>query len=519
MLKSLSPSSQIVRSRQVHLWLLEITRLDCRPTKAPPCFSRAIKLDLVPLPLSRNLMTMAAAPKIPFAAENDPLQTFLTRYFRDVLTSGLPLARPTDLCPVAFPTVTYTDVEKTEIIRWVELSTSYMHDAASAEQSVHSPAVVQLNEYLSTRTTMLGSKPSPADLAVFARLAPAIARWIPEQRTGEHGAHHVIRFIDFVQNSPVFDIELLPEDKVAIDAADVRFMPKPVDPKEEKERKKKEKAAALAAGGAASQAASAKPQRSGGQGGQAGQAGQGGRQGKLAQAKDALADALPVRTSKKEKGAKPQKQPAAAEAKPLSPALIDLRVGHILEAVAHPNADSLYVSTIACGDAPGADNTAEHAASGQTVRTVCSGLNGLVPLAEVQGRRVVVVCNLKPVTMRGVKSAAMVLAASPREAAAGDEAHAGPVELVSPPAGAAAGERVAFEGWAGPPEPVLNPKKKIWEACQAGFTTTPRCEVALDEAKVEGLVRPEGVEAGVRRLVTAAGGACTVASLKGAVVR
>ena len=74
---------------------------------------------------------------------------------------------------------------------------------------------------------------------------------------------------------------------------------------------------------------------------------------------------------KKEKQPKqPKQQKAAAPEKPLSPALIDLRVGHILKAERHPNADSLYVSTIAMGDPAGTDNTSEY--EGQVCRTVCS---------------------------------------------------------------------------------------------------------------------------------------------------
>ena len=76
---------------------------------------------------------------------------------------------------------------------------------------------------------------------------------------------------------------------------------------------------------------------------------------------------------------------------------------------------------------------------------MCSGLNGLIPLAEMQNRKIVAVCNLKPVTMRGVKSCAMVLAASPR-VAEGEDSHKGPVELVNPPEGAKAGDRIYFEG-------------------------------------------------------------------------
>jgi aminoacyl tRNA synthase complex-interacting multifunctional protein 1 len=171
------------------------------------------------------------------------------------------------------------------------------------------------------------------------------------------------------------------------------------------------------------------------------------------------------------------------------------------------------VSTIAMGDKPGTDDTAEY--EGQVVRTVCSGLNGLVPLEEMQGRKVVVVCNLKPVKMRGIKSSAMVLAASPKIKEGEVDDHKGPVELVNPPADAKAGERVYFEGWNGEPEKVLNPKKKIWETFQPAFTTTAALEVAFDAGVVEAL---EG-KTGVGKLVTASGGVCTVATLSGAQVR
>jgi hypothetical protein len=45
-------------------------------------------------------------------------------------------------------------------------------------------------------------------------------------------------------------------------------------------------------------------------------------------------------------------------------------------------------------------------------RSIISGLVKFVPLDAMIGRMVVVVCNLKPRNMRGIKSAGMVLAAS-----------------------------------------------------------------------------------------------------------
>jgi tRNA-binding EMAP/Myf-like protein len=225
-------------------------------------------------------------------------------------------------------------------------------------------------------------------------------------------------------------------------------------------------------------------------------------------------------TQKKEKAPKqpkPSKVPATPTA-PLSPALLDLRVGHILRCIAHPNADSLFVSTIAMGDEEGAEHTQVDEETGKVVRTVCSGLNGLVPLAEMQDRKVVVVANLKPVNMRSIKSAAMVLAASPK-AEEGADPHAADrvVELVQVPEGSEAGDKVYFEGWpygeGRGPEKQLNPKKKQWEAIQPGFYTSEDLVVGFDAAGAE------GVEGGTGDLVVEGKGKCFVKTLKGAVVR
>lgn len=223
---------------------------------------------------------------------------------------------------------------------------------------------------------------------------------------------------------------------------------------------------------------------------------------------------------KKEKAPKQPKPPkAAAPVAPTSPALIDLRVGHILRAIAHPNADSLYVSTIAMGDAEGTEHTQVDEETGKVVRTVCSGLNGLLPLEEMQNRKIVVVANLKPVNMRSIKSAAMVLAASPKQPEGADP-HAADrvVELVQPPEDSEAGDKVYFEGWpygdGKGPEKVLNPKKKQWEAIQPGFYTSEDLIVGFDASLCEEV---EGAAKG--NLVVEGKGPCTVKTLRGAIVR
>ncbi|CAL5054560.1 unnamed protein product [Urochloa decumbens] len=146
--------------------------------------------------------------------------------------------------------------------------------------------------------------------------------------------------------------------------------------------------------------------------------------------------------SKKEQ----KKQSGSSKSKAeVSVAKLDIRVGLIRKAEKHPDAVSLYVEEIDVGE--------------EDPRTVVSGLVKYIPLEEMQNRKVCVLCNLKPVAMRGIKSHAMVLAAS-------SDDHT-KVELVEPPAGAAVGERVTFAGYSGEPEASLSGKSKVWEKLAA----------------------------------------------------
>ncbi|KAK1290446.1 putative methionine--tRNA ligase [Acorus calamus] len=128
---------------------------------------------------------------------------------------------------------------------------------------------------------------------------------------------------------------------------------------------------------------------------------------------------------------------------------LDIRVGLIKKVQKHPDADSLYVEEIDVGE--------------ESTRTVVSGLVKYIPLEDMQNRKVCVLCNLKPASMRGIKSQAMVLAASNNDYTK--------VELVDPPESAQVGERVTFPGFSGEPDDVLNPKKKVWETLQTDLQT------------------------------------------------
>ncbi|EAL19991.1 hypothetical protein CNBF3180 [Cryptococcus deneoformans B-3501A] len=177
---------------------------------------------------------------------------------------------------------------------------------------------------------------------------------------------------------------------------------------------------------------------------------------------------------KKEKKEKPAKAPKpAAEATGPMPSMIDMRVGKVLDVKRHPDADSLYVETIDVGE--------------PEPRTVCSGLVKYMSEDEIRGATVVVICNLKPVTMRGVKSFAMLLCASSR-----DGKEEGGVQFVLPPEGSQPGERIYFEGEKyenATPEPQLNPKKKVFETIQPSFTTLENREAAWIDPETKSVHR------------------------------
>eukprot|EP00889_Picochlorum_renovo_P008369 jgi/Picre1/35399/NNA_002861.t1 len=127
---------------------------------------------------------------------------------------------------------------------------------------------------------------------------------------------------------------------------------------------------------------------------------------------------------------------------------LDIRVGTILSAEDHPEADSLYVESIDLGEEEGP-------------RTIVSGLKKYVSLEDLAGRKVLVLANLKARNMRGIKSHGMLLCASNSDHTE--------VEPLSAPADVPNGERVFFgddqeQGDAALPNQLQ--KKKFWEKCQ-----------------------------------------------------
>ena len=74
------------------------------------------------------------------------------------------------------------------------------------------------------------------------------------------------------------------------------------------------------------------------------------------------------------------------------------RIGVILSAEDHPNADRLLVLKVDIGEA--------------APRQIVAGIKASYAATDLVGKRVVVLTNLKPALLRGIESQGMVLAAS-----------------------------------------------------------------------------------------------------------
>ena len=208
----------------------------------------------------------------------------------------------------------------------------------------------------------------------------------------------------------------------------------------------------------------------------------------------------------------------AAEDGPSPVELVDVRVGKVLKAYKHPEADKLYIEEIDVGE--------------EEPRQICSGLvpfmsaevrtasthrPGIPPTIarrvakalnpennrredflptepkhkptdptptpltqDIEGQNVIVLANLKSRNLAGVPSHGMILCAS-------DESHEN-VELLVCPEGAVPGERVKFGAWeseqSAPHSENQMKKKKTWEKVAPDLKTTADCVAAYKGAEM-----------------------------------
>jgi aminoacyl tRNA synthase complex-interacting multifunctional protein 1 len=137
------------------------------------------------------------------------------------------------------------------------------------------------------------------------------------------------------------------------------------------------------------------------------------------------------------------------EAADFTVAALDIRVGRIIKCWEHAEADKLFCEEIDLGT---------------ETRQIASGLRPFYKASDLEGRLVLVLCNLKKRNLVGFPSHGMVLCASNADHTA--------VETVSPAADSVLGERVTFEGFDGEPEPENKiAKKKVFEKVSPDLQT------------------------------------------------
>jgi len=106
---------------------------------------------------------------------------------------------------------------------------------------------------------------------------------------------------------------------------------------------------------------------------------------------------------------------------------LEIRKGRIVEISKHPEADTLYVEKVDCGESDGP-------------RTIVSGLVEYCSEDDLLNRDVVVLCNLKPRTLKGITSSGMLLCAS------NVDDNDNKVVPLTPPHDCDLGELITFEG-------------------------------------------------------------------------
>jgi methionine--tRNA ligase beta chain len=140
---------------------------------------------------------------------------------------------------------------------------------------------------------------------------------------------------------------------------------------------------------------------------------------------------------------------------------LDIRVGKIVKAWHHPEAEKLFCEEIDLGT---------------ETRQIASGLRPFYETSDLQDRHVLVLCNLKKRNLVGFASHGMVLCASNADHTA--------VEFVVPPADSVQlGERVIFEGYEGDAQPENKvAKKKIFEGLAPDLKTDGSGQVVWKNA-------------------------------------
>ncbi|CEP17455.1 hypothetical protein [Parasitella parasitica] len=312
-------------------------------------------------------------------------------------------------------------IEQAQVEEWLSFANQSLRGVGKKE--VVSNIEKKINQHLSTKTYFINNHLTIVDVVIFGLL------FAHSKNIKVTTAPNTLRWFDLIQNTVIKANNLTQEfPLVEINLDDV---PEPAAPIVAKKVDKK---------GGDDKAANA--------------SGKGNKKPEAAVAGDKDNKQGPADGNKpKKEKKKAEKKPAAVPVESDQPVVsrIDIRVGLIKTVKKHEGADSLYVEEIDVGE--------------EEPRTIVSGLVKWYPVEEMENRYVLVLANLKPASMRGVKSYGMVLCASAADGSA--------VELLAPidTSKVKPGDRVYIEGQEGEPEKVLNPKKKYWETVQPELHT------------------------------------------------
>lgn len=117
---------------------------------------------------------------------------------------------------------------------------------------------------------------------------------------------------------------------------------------------------------------------------------------------------------------------------------LDLRIGNIVEVNKAPDADTLYLTKVDIGG---------------DFLSIVAGLAKFIPVDELIGKNVVVLCNCKPSKLRGHSSEGMIMCAKTAET----------MELLDPPKSANPGDLVYCESYERTIPDGLRDKKKLYD--------------------------------------------------------
>lgn len=135
---------------------------------------------------------------------------------------------------------------------------------------------------------------------------------------------------------------------------------------------------------------------------------------------------------------------------------LDLRVGRIVNVTKAPDADTLYLTKVDCGEG--------------YKREIVAGLAKFIPAEELTNRLVVVLCNLKATKLRGHLSEGMILCATATDA----------VEPISPPENAQPGDLVHCESYDRTPVETPRSKQKLFDPIADGLATNDELVVCYN---------------------------------------